>query len=75
MRARRRSGCWPTRHEPHDSWSCGAVILERMERLSERLADAQETLRTEIRDNAGSLAAMIDKIDDWARTGLPGAKP
>ena len=52
-----------------------AVMLERMERLSERLADTQETLRTEIRDNAGSLAAMIGEIDDRARTGLPGAKP
>jgi uncharacterized integral membrane protein len=47
------------------------VMLEQMERLSQRLTVTQEALRAEMRDNTASLAATIGKADDRSRSGLP----
>nr|MDQ2735046.1 LapA family protein [Pseudomonadota bacterium] len=44
-----------------------AAFQEEMTRLTERLTVAHEALRTEIRDNANSLAAALGEMDDRLR--------
>ena len=41
-----------------------SVVLAQTDRLDERLQALQELLRTEIRDNAGSIAAMVGELGD-----------
>ena len=50
------------------------VMLEQMERMSQRVTGTQEALRAEMRDNTASLAAMIGKMDDRSGSGSPGSK-
>jgi len=41
-----------------------AAMHDELDRLAQRLAQSQDALRTEVRDSANSLAAMIGEIDD-----------
>jgi uncharacterized integral membrane protein len=41
-----------------------AVMHDELEHLADRMAQMHETFRTEIRDNANSLAATIGELDD-----------
>jgi uncharacterized protein HemX len=41
-----------------------SVLHDELETLANRMAQMQETLRTEIRDNANSLSATIAELDD-----------
>jgi uncharacterized integral membrane protein len=47
------------------------VLHAEMEQLEQRIAATQESLRTEIRESANSLAAMLGEIDDRAPPRLP----
>jgi len=49
-----------------------ALLHDEVERLGDRLAQVQESLRTEIRENGNSLAANIAEMDDRLRGGGPG---
>ncbi len=44
-----------------------SVVLAQTDRLTERLQAAQDALRTEIRDQGGSIAAMVGELDDGRR--------
>jgi uncharacterized integral membrane protein len=44
-----------------------AAMAEQSDRLAERIASSQELLRTELREQANSLAAMLGELGD--RTG------
>jgi uncharacterized integral membrane protein len=47
------------------------VLHAEMDQLEQRIAATQESLRTEIRESANSLAAMLGEIDDRAPPRLP----
>lgn len=52
-----------------------SLVHDEIGRLADRIAKSQDDLRTEIRDNANSLAATIAEIDDRLlrqRGDLPG---
>jgi uncharacterized integral membrane protein len=46
-----------------------AVLHTEVEQLTARLAQVQEALRTDIRENANSLAASLAEMDDRLRLG------
>ncbi len=49
-----------------------AAMAEQSDRLAERIASSQELLRTELREQANSLAAMLGELGDRSGTVAQG---